>query len=90
LLVKYENLRYDTKNELKKIFEFIGIKRTEKELEEIVNKYAFEKIPSAQKGSGKFSRSASPGAWKENLSEEEQKIMNSVLKKTLKKFGYEN
>jgi len=89
LLVKYEDLLKDTLLQLKKIYDFIGIKTTESELKEKIVKYDFKKIPSQEKGPGKFSRSATPGKWKDNLSNTEQKVMHWIMGKTLKKMGYE-
>jgi hypothetical protein len=87
--IKYEDLRNNTFEELKRIYDFIGIRIPDKELEKIVEKYSFENIPQSKKGSGKVTRSASPGKWKENFSQEEQKIMNDIMKETLNKLGYD-
>jgi len=87
--VKYEDLRKNTKEELEKIYKFLEIDVPQEKLDEIVSKYSFENIPDSQKGSGKVRRSASPGKWKENFSEEEQKIMNEKMGETLKKLGYD-
>jgi len=86
--VKYENLRNNTFEELKKIYDFIGIKIPEKKLEQIVEKYSFENIPSEKKGSGKVTRSASPGKWKESFTQNEQKIMSEIMGEKLRGFGY--
>jgi len=51
-------------------------------------RYSFENIPTDQKGKGKFARSASPGKWKENFNEEEQEVINDIMKETLKELGY--
>ena len=42
-----------------------------------------------EKGRGKFTRSATPGKWKENFSEEEIKIMDQEMGDLLKNLGYE-
>ena len=89
LLVKYEDLRNNTIEETKKIYDFIGIDIAISELEEIVNKFSFENIPPEQKGKGKFYRFASPGKWKENFSIEEKNMMNEIMGDTLKKLGYQ-
>jgi hypothetical protein len=75
---------------LKKIYEFLEIEISDKELTKIVEKSSFEKIPKGQRGSGKFARSATPGKWKENFSPEEQKIMTEIMSDTLKEMGYED
>jgi len=86
--VKYEDIRNNTFEELKKIYDFIGIKISDKEFEQIVEKHSFENIPSEKKGSGKVTRSATPGKWKENFTQEEQKIMNKIMGEKLRELGY--
>ena len=88
LVVQYEKLLSKTFEELKKIYKFLEIEINDVELNKIIKKYDFDKIPNFQKGSGKFYRSASPGKWKENFNEDEQKLMNSIMEKTLKKLNY--
>jgi len=89
LLVRYEKLKSDTLNELKKIYDFIGIQISEIELMEIVEKYDFKNIPESQKGTGKFNRSAKIGGWKNNFDGEERELMNELMSENLKKWGYE-
>jgi len=88
IMVRYEDLRKNTVEELSKIYQFLEIDITKSKLEEIVEKYSFENIPSQSKGKGKFIRFATPGKWKENFNEEEQKLMNSTMEKTLTSLGY--
>ena len=87
-LIKYENLKDDTFNELEKIYNFLEIEIDKGKLNEIIEKFSFENIPDDQKGKGKFNRSARPGLWKENFSDEEKKIMNEVMGVLLQKLGY--
>jgi len=86
--VKYEDLRKNTHKELKKLYNFIGIKITKNDLEQIIEKYSFENIPEKKKGSGKVTRSASPGKWTENFNNKEKKIIAKIIKDTLKNLGY--
>jgi len=88
MVVKYEDLRKKTKEELQKIYRFIGIDIGNEKLEEITEKYSFENIPDKMKGKGKFARSASPGSWQENFSEEEKNILEKIMGETLRKLGY--
>jgi hypothetical protein len=53
-----------------------------------VDRYSFENIPRNWKGSGKVVRSASPGKWKENFTEDEIKILNEIMMDKLKEMGY--
>jgi len=89
LIVKYEELKNNTLQELRKIYEFIGIKISDEELKNKIETHDFKKIPESQKGKGKFYRAASTGSWKDNFSQKEQNLMNSIMGETLKKMGYE-
>jgi len=86
--IKYEDLRRNTLEELEKIYHFIGIEISKEKLEEIISKHSFENISKDQKGSGKVTRSASPGKWRENFSDEEKNIMLEFMGDTLKRLGY--
>ena len=86
--VKYEELRYDTLPELEKLYRFLEIPIDKSTINQIIERYAFEKIPSHKKGSGQFRRFASPGKWKENFSEEQIKVMTKLMGNTLQKLGY--
>jgi len=89
LLVRYEELRKNTKMELQKIYNFLKIDIPQNKLEEIVEKYSFENIPADKKGSGKVVRSATPGKWKESFSKKEQKVLNEIMGDALNKLGYD-
>jgi len=88
-MIKYEDLRKNTLEELEKIYKFLEIDISKDELQKIVNKFSFENIPDKDKGKGKFARSATPGKWKENLPEEDKKIINEIMWNTLRQLGYE-
>lgn len=87
-LLKYENLRYNTFEELKKIYQFLEVEIPQEDLIQIVNKYSFENIPKSKKGAGKVQRTATPNRWKNVFSSEEQEVMNTIMEPTLKKLGY--
>ena len=86
--IKYEDLRKNTFDELKRIYEFLGTKIDDSELEKIIEKYSFEKIPKDQKGDGKFYRSAQPGKWRENFTDDEITIIEEIMGPMLKKLKY--
>jgi len=87
-LIKYEDLMRNTFENLKKLYKFIEVDISKKELDSIVKKYSFKNIPNEEKGKGKFIRSATPGKWKENYTTKEKKIMTEIMQKMLKKLGY--
>jgi len=87
-MIRYEDLRKDTLTELEKLYRFLKIDIPKEELQEIVTKYSFENIPTEDKGKGKFARSATSENWKNNFTEEEKGLTNSIMGDLLKKLGY--
>ena len=88
LLIHYENLRSNTNEELRRIYDGIGIKINEEELKKLVTRYSFENIPDNEKGKGKQRRSATPGKWKENFTDKEQKMMEEIMRSKLLELKY--
>ena len=88
ILVKYEDLIKNSLDELNKVYEFLEIEINEDTISKIITKFDFKNIPESKKGSGKFSRSATPGKWKESFDNEEKSIMEQIMLKTLLKLGY--
>jgi hypothetical protein len=88
LLVKYEELRFNTFDLIKKMYQFIGIPISDDKIAELVEKYSYENIPETQKGDYRRVRKASPGLWKEHFNEEEKVILNEIMGETLSRLGY--
>jgi Sulfotransferase domain len=78
VLVRYEELRADTLGTMKRMYSALGIEVGEEELARAVHKYSWENIPEEEKGEGKFYRKASPGGWKEDLTPEQARIVESI------------
>ena len=87
-VVRYEDLRLDAVPVLKKVYGFLNKDISDEKLQELVDRYSFENIPRKWQGSGKVVRSASPGKWKENFTEDEIKILNEIMMDKLKEMGY--
>ena len=88
MLVRYEDLIEKPSVILKKIYDFLKIEISLGRVDDLIQKYNFDKIPENKKGPGKFFRSATPGKWKENFNDEEKKIMEEIMGKSLKKLEY--
>ena len=85
ILVRYDDLRDNTQPVLADICRVLGLEASG--LDEVVERYRFEDVPPSKKGSGCEIRAASPGGWRENLSTEEQRVLNETLMPTLVEFG---
>jgi Sulfotransferase family len=89
VLLKYEDLRADTLDVMRRIHHELGIEVDEAELARVVEAHAWENIPEEDKGEGKFRRKAQPGSWREDLTPEQAEIVESVTAPLLKEFYYE-
>lgn len=67
VMVRYEDLRSDTLETMKRIYATLGLLVDEGELARSVEKHSWENIPDKKKGGGKFYRKAKPGGWQEDL-----------------------
>ena len=86
VLVRYEDLRADALGEMRRIYSSLGIPVDERDLSEAVEKHAWENVPEEEKGEGKFYRKATPGAWTEDLTTEQARIVERATAALLKEF----
>jgi hypothetical protein len=89
LMLRYEDLLVDPVPHLRGMFEWLGLETEEPLLRDLVERHAFEALPAEDRGPQKFFRAASPGLWRENLSEEEQEAVQRVIGPKLGELGYE-
>lgn len=89
LMVRYEDLRASTVSTLRRIVDWLGVERSDGELEAAAKALAFESYPAEAKGPGKALRAASPGLWRENMSEAERAVVNETMAETITQLGYE-
>ena len=86
MLVRYEDLRTNTLETMRRIYSTLGIPVDEGELARVVEKHSWEKIPEENKGDGKFYRKATPGGWREDLTPEQARIVEKVTAPLLAEF----
>jgi hypothetical protein len=89
MMVRYEDLRRDPEPHLSTIFQWLGLQASGDELQSRVAKLSFEALPEDKKGEGKFTRSAAPGNWRQDLTLSEQQAIEDVLGPKLKELGYQ-
>ena len=86
VLVRYENLRTNTLNTMKRIYSALGITVREEELARVVQKHSWENLSEEEKGEGKFYRKATPGGWKDDLTPGQARIVEKVTAPLLEEF----
>lgn len=58
----------------------------DEQLERAVEKRSWENIPEEEKGEGKFHRKATPGAWREDLTAEQARMVEEITAPLLEEF----
>jgi hypothetical protein len=86
VLIRYEELRADALVTMKRMYSALGVPVDEAELSRVVEKHAWENIPDEEKGEGKFYRKATPGGWREDLTEEQAEMVERVTAPLLKEL----
>jgi Sulfotransferase domain len=84
--VRYEDLRYDTINVLKTMYDALEVEVDEAQLEAAVAKHSWARIPDEEKGKDKFFRKAQTGSWREDLSPEQIKIIEDTTGPLLSRY----
>ena len=87
LLVRYEDLRAESEQMLADIFEWVGLPR--ENAADYVERMRFEKVSREKTGSGQFHRRAKPGGWREELSLDEIRTIESECEPVMRELGYE-
>jgi hypothetical protein len=86
VLVRYEDLRADTLDEMGRIYSTLGIPVEDGELRRAVEKHSWENVPAREKGRGKFYRRGTSGGWKEDLSPRQVEVIERATAPLLEKF----
>jgi hypothetical protein len=91
-VVRYEDLRRDAGRVLRDLSESLELTFDHEELARTVETHAWESIPDDQKGEGSFYRKATPGAWSDDLSPEQRRVVEEVARPILDAFypGWQN
>jgi hypothetical protein len=90
VLVRYEDLRAEPLETMRRIYASLEIPAEEWELSRVVEKHAWENIPDRKKGAGKFYRKGSPGGWAEDLTPEQVEMVESIAAPILDRYYSED
>lgn len=86
ILIRYEDLRADTLNTMRRIYSTLDMPADEAELARIVEKFSWENVPEKNKGPGKKRRKATPGGWKEDLTPHQARVVEQIAAPLLREF----
>lgn len=85
-LVRYEDLKADALETMKRVYSELGIAVGESDLARVVEKHSWDNVPDDQKGESKFFRKGASGGWKEDLTPEQAEIVEKVSAPILDEF----
>ena len=88
--LRYEDLLAEPERHVRAIVEWLGLAADEAWLRDVVERKAFDRMPAEATGSREFYRAATPGLWRENLTEEERAALERVIGPKLRELGYED
>jgi hypothetical protein len=74
---------------LARIDRWLAVRRSDDDRDEAIRCNEFVARSKQERGPGKWYRAASPGTWRQNLSPEEQIVMDEVMGSKLRELGYE-
>ncbi len=86
VIVRYEDLRYDTVKALKAMYDALQVEADQAQLEAAAVKHSWARVPEEKKGKERFFRRAQPGGWREDLSPEQIEIIEDVTGPLLSKY----
>jgi len=87
--VRYEDMLANTDASLGDLTGWLDLPGGPKRIQNIAKSHSFEAVPEERKGPGKIRRSATPGAWREGLTQEDQAIAQEIMRDRLVELGYE-
>jgi Sulfotransferase family len=88
-MVRYEDLRADPTTHMRRLFDWLEVDIGDSELAAMIEKRAFEALPSEVRGPDQFFRAAKPGGWRDNLNGAEQEALERVIGPKLRELGYD-
>ena len=86
VLVRYEDLRADTLNEMRRIYAVLGIAVEDEDLRRAVEQHSWENVPEREKGRGKFYRKGTSGGWKDDLTPRQVEVVEKATASLLERF----
>ena len=86
--VRYEDLLADTGGRIGDLDAWLGRDRSPAERDAMLAATSFSSVPDERRGSTERNRAAQPGLWRENLSDEEQRVCIEIMGPRLRRLGY--
>jgi hypothetical protein len=86
--IRYEDLLADTGGALRDLAGWLGLPWDEEWIQSVAERHSFAAVPEHLKGPGRVRRSATPGRWRQALSQEERELAERIMGSRLTELGY--
>lgn len=100
LILRYEEMHRDKEGVLRRVLDFAGIRYTDAQVERALANSDFKRMRALEESHGlnsritvvgneeRFMRKGKPGGWREELSPEEQEVLQRVYGPLAREFGF--
>ena len=88
-VVRYEDLLTANEARVEALDRWLGLSRDHEARRRMLAETSFAAVPPQRKGARERNRAATPGLWRENLSQEEAEIAMEIMGPRLERLGYE-
>lgn len=85
-ILHYEELRENIFSAMKDLLDALELPVDPDELSRVVEKHSWKNIPEKEKGAGKFYRKGEPGSWREDLTENQARIVEEATAPLLERL----
>ena len=85
-IVRYEDLRENTLETMKRLYSSLEVPVDEGALARVVEKHDWENVPEKKKGPDKPHRKATPGGWREDLTDGQARMVEEIASPVLDEF----
>lgn len=85
-LLRYEDLLEDPLREMSRMCSELELPVGREELARVVEKHSWKNVPADEKGEGKFYRKASPGSWRQDLTQRQIELVEKQTAPILEEF----
>jgi hypothetical protein len=87
--IRYEDLLADPGGRTAELYGWLGVERDDEERRKMLAATDFAAVPEQRRGNLERNRAARPGLWRQNLTDDEQRLCMEIMGPRLKRLGYE-
>jgi hypothetical protein len=87
-ILRYEDLLANTEEAMRRLYSALRVRVGEEEVVRAVEKHSWRNIPLEERGEGKFNRRGEVGAWRDELTVQQARVVERKNAWLMQRFGY--